>query len=230
MLQDFEQIKTGKGIAFIDNSIIDNIACVKAFPDDKVNKMLYEHHKNLLRYAKNKNQHKEIGLFWDLNNIEKQPLMIIGDVNGFSMHQNPAVLSLVSRRNYYNNLSVVVMHNHPRNGMFSDADIQSFTDYDTIVLMTAVCNDGTIYMMKKEENFNPLLMEKYYNEGSELSQAASNEDLLKKIKKLKLNINNPEHREIIKKIPKKVYYYGIKNVAKHAKEIGVVYRCSVKRK
>ena len=35
--------------------------------------------------------------------------------------------------------------------------------------------------------------------------------------------------EKIKNIQTKPYYYGTKNVAKHAKEIGITYRCSVKR-
>ena len=130
-------------------------------------------------------------------------------------------------KNPYNLLTVVVMHNHPRNGLFSGADIRSFIDFNSIYLMTAVCNDGTIYMLRKEKNFNPLLMQKYYNDGVALSEKAAQEERLRKAKKLKLDINDSDK---IAKIQTKPYYFGIKNVARHAKEIGVTYRCSVRRK
>ena len=61
--------------------------------------------------------------------------------------------------------SIVVMHNHPRNGMFSGADLKSFVDYASIYAMTAVCNDGTIYSIHKTETFDPIALMVYYNDG-----------------------------------------------------------------
>lgn len=46
---------------------------------------------------------------------------------------------------------------------------------------------------------------------------------------MNIDINNPVNEDIIAAIKTKPYYYGTKNVAKHAKEIGITYRCSVKR-
>lgn len=92
--------------------------------------------------------------------------------------------------------SVVVMHNHPRNGLFSGADLKSFSTYNSIYAMTAVCNDGTIYMMKKTEKFDPFVLMMYYSIGIRHGKEFS----------------------------------GIKNVAKNASKIGIVYRCSVKRR
>jgi hypothetical protein len=73
-------------------------------------------------------------------------------------------------------------------------------------------------------------MEKYYNDGVEQSRRAVQREQVQKAKKLKLDINNPNDIEKIIKIKTKPYYYGIKNIVKHAKGIGVTYRCSVKRK
>lgn len=226
---ELEQIKTGKcNYTYISEDTINRIACIKAFNDENMNKLLYSHHKELLRYAMNKNNHKEVGMFWDLKNIEKQCLMIKGTINGINIHDNMDINRLV--KNPYNLLSVIVMHNHPRNGLFSSADIRSFIDFDSIYLMTAVCNDGTIYMLRKEIDFNPFLMEAYYNEGVKLSKKDALAEKRLKAKKLKLNINKPEDKILIDKLVTKPYYYGIKSVAKHAREIGVTYRCSVPRK
>ena len=150
---DFEQIKTGKdNITEIDDDVIERIAKIRAFQDSEMNELLYQHHKKLLHYSKNKNESNEVGFFWDLNHYDDEPLKIKGKRNGFSMNDNPDVKGLVDSRHI---MSVVVMHNHPRNGLFSSKDINTFADYDSIFMMTAVCNDGTIYMMRKEENFSP---------------------------------------------------------------------------
>lgn len=226
---DFNQIKTGKGSYTIINADdINRIARVKAFEEKHLNDMLYEYHKQLLLYAKNRNNNKEVGFFWDLKNLNELPLIIKGKIDGFNIDDNIKVPKLV--KDPYNVMSVVMMHNHPRNGMFSSKDIRSFTDFNSIILMTAVCNDGTIYMMRKEWSFKPFLMDKYYNEGSLLSQKAALEEKRHKAKKLGLNINNPNDKQKIDQLSTKAYYYGIKNVVKHAKEIGITYRCSVKRK
>lgn len=201
---------------------------VKAFEESYLNDMLYEYHKQLLLYAKSRNNNKEVGFFWNLKDLSAKPLIIKGKIDGFNIDDNTEVFKLV--KNPYTIMSVVMMHNHPRNGMFSGKDIRSFTDLNSIRLITAVCNDGTIYMMCKEWNFSPFLMDKYYNEGVLLSSKAALEEKKHKAKKLGLSINNPNDIQKIKQLSTKAYYYGIKNVAKHAKEIGITYRCSVKRK
>lgn len=222
---EFQQIKTGKNITLISDDTIEKIAQVKVFPDNEANILLYKHHKNLLRIAQKKNNSKEVGLFWNMNDYDSEPLRIYGGVNGFSISNSDSVRRLLN--DYRNHVSIVVMHNHPRNGLFSGKDIRSFIDFNSICVMTAVCNDGTIYLLKKEENFNPLLMGDYYNEGVRQSEKATKNEIIRKAKALKINLNDKER---IKKIQTKPYYYGIKNVAKHSKEIGITYRCSVKRK
>ncbi len=226
---NFGQIKTGKGnYTIINADDINRIARVKAFEESYLNDMLYEYHKQLLLYAKNRNNNKEVGFFWNLKDSTAKPLIIKGKIDGFNIDDNTEVSKLV--KNPYNIMSVVMMHNHPRNGMFSGKDIRSFTDLNSIRLMTAVCNDGTIHMMRKEWNFNPFLIDKYYNEGVLLSYKAASEEKEHKAKKLGLSINNPNDIQKINQLNTKAYYYGIKNVVKHAKDIGITYRCSVKKK
>lgn len=227
-MNNFQQIKTGLSITNISQDTIDRIARIKAFNDSEMNNILYDHHKELLRISMNKNSNKEVGLFWNLNDKYSKPLMILGETNGFNIKSDAEISSMVNTP--YNLMSVVVMHNHPRNGMFSGVDIRSFIDFDSIYLMTAVCNDGTIYMLRKERAFQPFLMEQYYNDGVEQSRKAVQREQAQKARKLKLDINNPDDTDKIAKIKTKSYYYGIKNIAKHAKEIGVTYRCSVRRK
>lgn len=118
-------------------------------------------------------------------------------------HQNLLRLAMNKNKSYNPPCSVAVLHNHPRNSLFSAKDISTFCDYDTIYLLTAVCNDGTIYLMRKEPSFDPVLLKYYYNEG------------------VKLNMDKGE---------RKYRFGGIKNVAKHAKRIGITYRCSIVRK
>lgn len=204
---NFNQIKTGKNITLISNETINAICRIKAFDCKEMNDILYKLHKNLLEYAMNKNKSWEVGVFLNLNNTDEM-YIVKGVMNGIDMRVEPRVINLIK----YNPLcSVAVLHNHPRNGLFSGKDVSTFCDYNSIYLMTAVCNDGTIYMMRKEKNFNPLLLKEYYNQG------------------LKQNLEKKK-AESRKRSYVTPYYNGIKNVAKHAKEIGITYRCSVKRK
>lgn len=104
---DFEQIKTGKdNITEIDEDVIDRIAKVKAFQESEINNLLYQHHQELLKYAKNKNESNKVGFFWDLNLYEKEPLKIKGTKNGINMNDNSDVKGLVVSRHI---MSVVVM-------------------------------------------------------------------------------------------------------------------------
>ena len=200
---DLQQIKTGNNnISIITDDIIESIAKVKAFNSSQINNELYLLHKKLLNISKNKNKSHEVGIFWNLANPNEHHT-ILGSINGINMNDKNEVKQMVT---YGSICSIAVLHNHPKNGLFSSRDIHSFADYDSIYLMTAVCNDGTIYMMRKERNFNPLLLVEYYNYG-----------ITNYIRK-----NNATNT--------KPYYSGIKYVAKHAKKIGITYRCSVKKK
>ena len=107
-----------------------------------------------------KNNSNEVGFFWNLNDLDE-----VFVVNGT---QKSISLSDAMLRNWIKiapKNSIVVMHNHPRNGMFSGTDLKSFADYVSIYAMTAICNDGTIYSIHKTETFDPIALMVYYNIG-----------------------------------------------------------------
>jgi hypothetical protein len=94
-----------------------------------------------------------------------------------------------------NTNSLVFMHNHPRNGMFSTSDLSTFISRPSLYGMTAVCNDGTIHTMFKTDEFNLIKFREIYNANIGIGS-----------------------------------YSGIKSVTRVAKKVGLVYRCSVKRR
>lgn len=107
-----------------------------------------------------KNNSNEVGFFWNLNNLE-EVFVIKGSQKSITM-SDTIVRNWIKTAPKY---SIVVMHNHPRNGLFSGADLKSFVDYVSIYAMTAVCNDGTIYTIYKTSEFDPIALMVYYNIG-----------------------------------------------------------------
>ena len=187
---EFSQIKTGLYLTEISDETIESIAKIRMFDEKELDIRLYELHKALLRCAKEKNKHKEIGILWNLDTDET--ILILGEENGICVGKDERALQMIK---YAPVNSLVFLHNHPRNGMFSSKDINTFLDRASLYAMTAVCNDGTIYMMCKDENFSPVLVAEEYNQHKNEGQ-----------------------------------YSGIKHIARIAKSLGLVYRCSMKRR
>ena len=142
------------------------------------------------------------------------------------VYDDKDIYALVNSRHIMN---VVVMHNHPRNTPFSSQDINTFADYETIYMMTAICNDGKIHMLRKEEGFSSLNLKYYYELGVKQSEEAACKERNEKAKQKGIDINDPKNQEIINKISVTSYFYGIHNIGKYAKKIGVTYKCSVAR-
>jgi len=161
-LQELQQIKKGKEdtITVLTPDVIEKIPKVKLFHNREMDMALYNHHKNLLNVSMKKNNSHEVGFFWNLNHLDE-----IFVVKG---SQKRISLSDEKLRGWIKTApknSIVVMHNHPRNGMFSGSDLKSFADYASIYAMTAVCNDGTIYSIHKTQEFDPIALMVYYNVG-----------------------------------------------------------------
>lgn len=161
-MQKLQQIKKGKEdtITVLTLDVIEKIPRVKLFHDNEMDTKLYNHHKDLLNIAMKKNNSNEVGFFWNLNDLD-EVFVVKGTQKSIS-------LSDAMLRNWIKiapKNSIVVMHNHPRNGMFSGTDLKSFADYVSIYAMTAICNDGTIYSIHKTETFDPIALMVYYNIG-----------------------------------------------------------------
>ena len=194
ILKEFQQIKRGKKdtITIIEPDVVQKIAKIKLFQQAEMDSLLHKLHQDLLIMSMRKNRSREVGFFWNLNELDKV-YRLSGDETCISLASNVEIRNWIKTAPMN---SILVMHNHPRNGLFSGADLKSFATYNSIYAMTAVCNDGTIYMMKKTEKFDPFALMMYYSIG----------------------------------IAKGKEYSGIKYVAKNAHKIGIVYRCSVRRR
>ena len=161
-MRELQQIKKGKEdtISILKPEIIEKIPKVKLFNNNEMDIKLYNHHKELLNVSMKKNNSNEVGFFWNLNNLD-EIFVVKGNQKSISLSDDILRNWIKTAPKY----SIVVMHNHPRNGMFSGADLKSFVDYASIYAMTAVCNDGTIYSIHKTEAFDPIALMVYYNDG-----------------------------------------------------------------
>jgi hypothetical protein len=181
-MKSLSQIKTGKkeNITIITDEIIESIAKTKLFNDNEMDTRLWNLHKDLLRESKNRNKCKEVGVIWNLRKLE-QIVCVHGIDNGVDFRKNDEANDLLNSP--YKN-SIVVLHNHPRNGLFSDRDIASFIKYDSIYAMTVVCNDGTIYTMSKTSEFNGNAILEYYNQNISFKKYGAIKSIAHNAKKL----------------------------------------------
>lgn len=156
----FHQRKSRRTPTPITNETISRIAVASLFDNDtSKNERLYELHQILLTYAMQKNRHREVGLLWNL--LNDSYILIKGSENGISLRENREA-SLLLNTPYDN--SLVFLHNHPKNSIFSFMDLHSFCSYPSLAAITAICNDGRIHLLRKEINFNPDTVRIAYNE------------------------------------------------------------------
>lgn len=161
---EFRQIKTGLGITLITNETINSIAKVRAFEGENScykNSVLFNINTELLKKAKRNNSY-EVACLWNL--LDNSIYWEKGNIRGVSFKNNIMANNLLNRGA---SRSLVVVHNHPRNGLFSSIDVTTFIRSESIYIMIAVCNDGTIHMMKKLETFSEYALLYYYSAGDE---------------------------------------------------------------
>lgn len=154
----FNQIKTGKEETKteITDDIIKHITRIRLFEDFR-DDMLYELHQELLYHAR-KNRNNEVCILWDY--VSKEKVILYGTNKKVDMKTSPKALEMLETSN-----SLIAMHNHPRNGLFSRRDLMTFGLRMSIRAMTVVCNDGTIYMLRKEKDFDFGKLMSIYNEN-----------------------------------------------------------------
>ena len=124
-MQELQQIKKGRTdtITVITPEIIERIPKVKLFNNNEMDLKLYNFHKELLDVSMKKNNSNEVGFFWNLNNLD-EVFVIKGSQKSITL-SDTIVHNWIKTAPKY---SIVVMHNHPRNGLFSGADLKSFVD------------------------------------------------------------------------------------------------------
>lgn len=161
----FEQKKRNRAIAITDIAI-SKVPRTHIFGfTDEQNAFIQEQHKEVLRRArilcqKYKNNEMEFVFLihlhtWNIWSIEgKRPRAVY-------MSDNEEA-NAVMQQGYKN--SMMVMHNHPSTGTFSGEDYKMFCDTDSLYLITVVGNDGSIYVLMKNYDFDKTVALSAYGE------------------------------------------------------------------
>lgn len=150
MIIIFEQLQKRTTKMYITEEVIHNLKCIalKEFDEEESGK-IQTLHKQLLLTAMKKNDSNEVGFLVNLINWEY--IVIYGTENGISLKTVPQAKELVctAPRN-----SLIFLHNHPKNTIFSEADLESFLTADSILMVSVVCNNGSQYFLGKTESFD----------------------------------------------------------------------------
>lgn len=158
---DFQQKRRNRPIAITDvaASKVRQIK-LEGF-DTSQEKFIQERHKEVLKEArqlniKNRTNRMEVGILIDIHTWEYW--IIHGSVNEVQMKSNASALRTLETA-HKNQL--MFLHNHPSTGTFSGADLKYFCNHDTLYIITAVGNNGTIYSLTKTVDFNISVLAEY---------------------------------------------------------------------
>lgn len=116
-------------------------------------------HKKLLEVAMKDNDSNEVGFLVNLIDWSYKPTF--GGERGITIRSNPEAKELLITAPTH---SLIFLHNHPRNSVFSERDLNSFLTADSILMVTVVCNNGRSYYLVKTENYNTEYALKYYDD------------------------------------------------------------------
>ena len=119
---------------------------------DEQNIFIQQQHKELLRYAVDENEHKEVAFAFN-DRLEK-----IGE--GFQGTDDKLDFgnALIGKGK-----DLIVMHNHPRNSSYSDTDLVFLLAHDNIKTFTIVKNNGSVETIIKSFNYNQAEAKKIFS-------------------------------------------------------------------
>lgn len=112
---------------------------------------IQKQHKELLEYSKNHNDNKEVAFVFRKNLKDRQIFTGSDDKLDFGSALNGMGKNLT------------ILHNHPRNGSFSDVDISLFKNLKLLKTLTIVKNNGKVEFITKGKNFNDEIFKLEYN-------------------------------------------------------------------
>lgn len=169
----------------ITQTVIDSLRKIKldGFDEDELQK-IQTLHKKLLKYSMKNNNSNEVGML--VNLTDWKYIVILGTENGISLSTVPQAKELVctAPRN-----SLLFLHNHPKNSIFSETDLESFLTADSILMATVVCNNGRQYFLIKTALFDKYKALVYYDEMYDLTKEGSVKEFLRTCKKAGLDYN-----------------------------------------
>ena len=131
-----------KPITKITDKIINKVPKVEVpnFTEEQ-NVYLQQQHKELLRYARDNNDNKEVAFVFESDLTNRSELLGTDERLDLGM----AVIG--------KGQNVVVLHNHPRNSSYSNLDIDFFIGSDSVSTMTIVKNNGGVETITKGEKY-----------------------------------------------------------------------------
>lgn len=150
---EFNQKKRNKPYA-ITPIAISKVPETKITNKKDVDSTIRKLHQLLLKTAdtlnkKYNNNSMEVGILFDI--ITYEYAVIPGNKNRVDILSSTDAKMMLGKA-YGREL--VFMHNHPSTHTFSGTDFRTFCNIDNLLAMTAVGNNGCVYAMIKEYNFN----------------------------------------------------------------------------
>ncbi|MGN0605756.1 MAG: hypothetical protein ACI4JM_04460 [Oscillospiraceae bacterium] len=89
----------------------------------------------------------------------------------------------------------IAIHNHPDGLIFSERDLETFREYESLQILGAVGNNGSVYFIEKTENFDDYFFDDYMKE--------IRKDYL-------IDMPPEEHIKFVKEVMKGAEEYGVK--------------------
>ena len=141
-----------KASSFTVNSPPESVPKVKISGySDKQCDFIQQQHKELLKYAKDNNDSKEVAFVFRKGLTDRAEYIGTDDSLDFGT-------ALSGKGN-----DLFIMHNHPRNSGFSTSDIEFFVMNDSIMNISVVKNNSSVSVLTKTDNFDPVIIKKEYN-------------------------------------------------------------------
>lgn len=138
-------IKEGakKNITIITDKAVESVPKVKisGYSDEQC-AFVQQQHKELLRYAKDNNDSKEVAFVFRQGLTDRTEYIGTDDKIDFGT-------ALSGKGD-----DLFVMHNHPRNSGFSDFDISEFVASDSINSLSIVKNNGNVEVITKSKEYD----------------------------------------------------------------------------
>ncbi len=136
---------TKKPITQIDDKAIERVPVrsISGYTEEQCTE-IQKQHRELLKYSKDKNDHKEVAFVFDRELGDRKEYVGTDDSVDFG--------------NALYGKDLVVLHNHPRNGSFSFRDVVEFIANGSIKTLTIVKNNGGLETLTKRHNYDTLAM------------------------------------------------------------------------
>ena len=132
-----------KAITKITDNAIEKVPKVDipGFTDEQ-NIFIQQQHKELLKYARDNNDNKEVAF------------VLRGDLSDRTVCMGSDDRLDLGSAAFGKGKDIVVMHNHPRNSSFSAVDISFFVENNNVSVLTIVKNNGAVECISKSNEFD----------------------------------------------------------------------------